>query len=144
MSLGIISIPGLKYPDPPGSNVGMAHVAFGYDTLTDLVTSYEQKKARGIVPSWAVNHGISTSMYYQDPDGNEAETQVDNFETKEECMEFIEGESFAENPIGVDFDPEELVRRVKSGEDHKAIKKRPYIGSRMSRAEKSLGQVTVV
>lgn len=134
--LAIVQIPGLKPADPPKSNVGLAHTAFGFDTLSQLAQSYEEKKAHGILPVWCVNHGMSTSMYYEDPDGNEVETQVDNFDTPEEGVAFIEGESFAENPIGVDFDPEEFVRRLRNGEGEKAIKKRPDIGQRMTRTEK--------
>ena len=140
--LAIVQIPGLKNPDPPRSNVGLAHTAFGFDTLSDLATSYEQKKAHGIVPVWCVNHGMSTSMYYEDPDGSEVETQVDNFDSAEESMRFIEGESFAENPVGVDFDPEAFVRRVRSGEDDMTIKKRPDIGRRLMRMDKGSKEVT--
>lgn len=60
---------------------GVYHIAFTLDNLADLATSYKQKKARGILPHWPANHGISTSMYYFDPDGNEFELQVDNFPT---------------------------------------------------------------
>ena len=67
--IAIVGIPGLKLADPPKSNVGLAHTAFGFDKLEDLATSYEQKKAHGIKPVWCVNHGMSTSMYYEDPDG---------------------------------------------------------------------------
>lgn len=77
------------------------------------------------------------SMYYEDPDGNEVETQVDNFDTAEEGMAFIEGEAFAENPIGVDFDPEEFVKRVRNGDDESELKKRPNIGKRMTRFDKA-------
>ena len=37
---------------------------------------------------------------------------------------------YAENPFGVDFDPEELIERLEAGEDEKEIKKRPEIGPR--------------
>ena len=134
--LAIVQIPGLKPEDPPKGNVGLAHTAFGFDKLSQLVTSYEQKKEHGILPIWCVNHGMSTSMYYEDPDGNEVETQVDNFDTPEEGVAFIESDSFAENPIGVDFDPEEFVRRMTSGEDERSIKKRPDIGQRFTRMDK--------
>ena len=142
--LAIIQDPNLKPADPPKSNVGLAHTCFGYNNLADLATSYEQKKAHGILPAWCVNHGMSTSMYYDDPDGNEVEMQVENFDTAEEGMEFIESESFAENPIGVDFDPEEFVKRVRGGkEDEKSIKKRPYIGKRTTRLEKGTKPLAV-
>ena len=55
--LAIIGVAGLQRPNPPKSNIGLAHTAFGFDSLADLSTSYEQKKAHGIRPSWCVNHG---------------------------------------------------------------------------------------
>ncbi|KAK2685636.1 hypothetical protein QWA68_015433 [Fusarium oxysporum] len=113
--------------------VGLGHVAFGYKNLADLATCYEQKKAAGIHPVWTVNHGPTTSLYYRDPDGNEVETQVDNFDTVEETIVFMDGPEFGENPMGVDFDPEEFVKRVRSGEDERSIKKRPNIGPRTTR-----------
>lgn len=113
--------------------IGLGHVAFGYKNLSELATCYEQKKKAGVSPVWAVNHGPTTSMYYRDPDGNEVETQVDNFDTVEETIAFMEGPEFEENPMGVDFDPDEFVRRVRSGEDERAIKKRPNIGPRLTK-----------
>ncbi|KAL5603878.1 hypothetical protein FOVSG1_006628 [Fusarium oxysporum f. sp. vasinfectum] len=126
--IAIVGLPGLK-PRVEGS-VGMSHIAFGFETLDGLATSYEQKKAKGIMPMWTVNHGPSTSMYYSDPDGNVVEMQVDNFDTAEEATDFMMSKSFDENPIGVDFDPEDFVKRVRSGEDDKLIKARPDIGPR--------------
>ncbi|KIX99530.1 uncharacterized protein Z520_05106 [Fonsecaea multimorphosa CBS 102226] len=38
--------------------------------------------------------------------------------------------AFRENPVGTNFNPEELKRRVQSGEDHTAIKRRVEIGPR--------------
>ncbi|KAI1467125.1 Glyoxalase/Bleomycin resistance protein/Dihydroxybiphenyl dioxygenase [Daldinia caldariorum] len=110
--------------------VGLHHVAFGFKTLQDLATSYEEKKAAGIMPVWSVNHGVSTSMYYEDPDGNQLEFQVDNFGSALEGVESMASPEFVENPIGVDFDPEVFVQRVKNGEDEKSIKARPNIGLR--------------
>lgn len=77
-----------------------------------------------------MNHGPTTSLYYRDPDGNKIETQVDNFETVEEAGKFFLTKEFAENPVGTDFDAEDLIRRLRSGEDRKSILKRPEIGPR--------------
>jgi catechol-2,3-dioxygenase len=114
------------------------HIAFTLDSLQDLVTSYEQKKEKGIEPHWPVNHGISTSMYYFDPDGNEFELQVDNFDTVEETHAFMSGPEYEENPIGVDIDIPEFIARVRSGESDASIKKRPNIGPRLDRRENSI------
>ncbi|KAH8781143.1 Glyoxalase/Bleomycin resistance protein/Dihydroxybiphenyl dioxygenase [Diaporthe sp. PMI_573] len=126
--VAIVHMPSAKPKDP--TSAGMAHMAFAFNTLKDLLLAYRQRKARGILPIWATNHGPTTSMYYQDPDGNQIETQVDNFENVEETTAYMNTPEFAENPIGVDFDPEDLIRRVENGEDEGSLKKRPRIGRR--------------
>lgn len=94
-----------------------------------------------------MNHGRTTSIYYHDPDGNDIETQVENFEIVEKTNEFIRSPKFAENPIGTDFDPEELIKRLEAGEDEKIIKTRVEIGPRllpiMNAEEKVIGQWTL-
>lgn len=76
------------------------------------------------------NHGPTTSMYYQDPDGNQIETQVDNFENPEDATAMMEGPLFAENALGTDFDPEELCAAIDRGEDETKLKVRKEIGPR--------------
>lgn len=109
---------------------GLEHIAFTFPDLSSLLLAYRQRKARGIHPVWCVNHGVSTSLYYNDPDGNMLETQVDNFDTSEESLGYMHSAAFAENPIGADFDPEDLIRRIKAGEDDASLKKRPNVGPR--------------
>ena len=109
---------------------GLHHVAFTYDRLAGLLKAYEIRQKLGIKPTWCVNHGPTTSIYYKDPDGNAIETQVDNFNTVDEANEFMGSKFFAENPIGTDFDPIELLRRLASGEEEKALKSRVEIGPR--------------
>jgi len=50
----------------------------------------------------------------------------------------METEEYARNPIGVDIVVEDLILRVKSGEDEESIKKRPEVGPRLSRWENSI------
>ena len=107
----------------PMSN-GLDHISFAFNTLHDLATAYRQRKEYDIVPWRCINHGPTTSIYYKDPDGNTIETQVDNFDTPQEADAFMKSKYFANNPIGVYFDPEELVRRLASGEDETIIKRR--------------------
>lgn len=123
----------LEIPETAKKNktsCGLEHIAFSFDTLEDLVLGYQQRKKLGMTPVWCVNHGPTTSMYYEDPDGNQLETQVDNFDTVEETDEFMRSKEFGENPIGVDFKPEDLIRRLQENENHRTIKKRPNIGPR--------------
>ncbi|WP_234021393.1 VOC family protein [Streptomyces sp. 142MFCol3.1] len=95
---------------------GLAHIAFAYASLQDLLENYERLKKEGITPTATINHGTTTSMYYADPDGNQIELQVDNFETAQEGTEFIESDSFTRNPVGVPYDPDDLLARLRSGE----------------------------
>jgi len=109
---------------------GLEHIAFSFNTLGDLMASYRQRKANGISPHWCINHGPTTSVYYEDPDGNQIETQVDNFDTIEDANAFMASKEFSENPIGADFDPEELIKKLEAGEDQNLLKKRKEIGPR--------------
>ena len=127
--IALINIPQLADKSPGSS--GMDHMAFTYASLADLAATYARLKGEeNITPFWAINHGPTTSLYYRDPDGNQVELQVDNFDSDEEGNAFFASTAFAENPIGVDFDPEELGRRLAAGESEASIKARPNIGPR--------------
>ncbi|KAJ5951532.1 uncharacterized protein N7479_009945 [Penicillium vulpinum] len=112
------------------NSCGLEHIAFTFDSLSDLALAYRQRKQLNMKPFWSVNHGPTTSIYYYDPDGNQIETQVDNFDTPEEATTYMLSEEFAVNPIGTDFDPEDLVARLESGESEASIKKRIDCGPR--------------
>ena len=106
-------------PDAPRTRndvVGVDHVAYTYNSLRDLAENYAQLKELGILPYWCLHHGITISMYYGDPDGNRMEFQVDVYQTNEEANAFMTGPGFAENPIGVEYDPDALVARLRAGE----------------------------
>lgn len=100
---------------PTDAHTGLHHVAFTYDGLDGLLDTYFRLKSQGIEPFWCINHGPTTSLYYRDPDGNQVELQVDNFTTSEEVQQYIDSGKFAANPIGVEFDPEELASRYRAG-----------------------------
>ena len=80
------------------------------------LVSSRRLKAAGILPHWPINHGVTTSMYYRDPDNNRVELQIDNFATPAELDGYFHSPAFAENPVGVTYDPEELCRRYEAGE----------------------------
>ena len=96
-----------------GGEVGLHHVAFTMGSLDDLADQYLHLKDQGIQPHRCVNHGVTTSMYYYDPDRNQVELLVDNFATAIEGRDYMRLRSAADkNPVGIDFDPEELVKRI--------------------------------
>lgn len=112
--IAIIETPDYKDREP--NTVGMAHFAYSYDTLGDMVHQYERLKASGVMPARTINHGPTTSMYYRDPEENAVEIQVDNFPTVDALNEWFATGIFNRNPIGVTFDFEEIVERHKAGE----------------------------
>jgi catechol-2,3-dioxygenase len=122
--IAFIANPGAQPQLSGGKGAGMHHVAFTFANLADLVQAYKQRKELGVLPTWCVNHGPTTSMYYTDPGGNQIETQVDNFESPEEAAEFMQGALFAENPLGADFDLEELDRKIQSGVEESVLKEK--------------------
>ena len=102
---------------------GVDHIAFTYANLGELLECYERLKIDEILPVRSINHGPTTSMYYEDPDGNKIELQVDNFATPEEAYAFMSGPVFTANPIGVEFDPDLVLRKYKSGESISSVLK---------------------
>ena len=100
----------------PNGAPGVDHVAYTLESLEDLLCLYKRLKGDGIMPVWPINHGLTTSIYYQDPDGTRVEFQVENYATKDELNAYIAGAAFAENPIGVTFDPEKLIERYENGD----------------------------
>lgn len=67
-------------------------------------------------------------MYYMDPLGTRVELQVDTFEAVDpatgeqlgsidwdKAIEFLQSEGFAANPVGVDYDPDEVIAAYRSG-----------------------------
>lgn len=119
----LVALPGLV--DPDEGTAGTDHVAFTHADLGDLLHTYVRLKGERIEPYWCINHGPTTSLYYKDPDGNRIELQVDNFPTADDANRWMRSGDFAANPIGVVFDPEELVARYRSGEPLERLIVRP-------------------
>ena len=122
--VAIAAFPGLAEA-PKEMSVGTDHVAFNHADLGDLLHHWARLKKEGIEPHWCINHGLTTSMYYRDPDGNGIEFQVDNFPTLEEGTRWMEGPDFEKNPVGVKFDPAELLARYLSGESIESLCRQP-------------------
>ena len=126
--LGIVNIDGIAAKNTQTN--GLEHIAFTFNSIHDLALAYAQRKENGIEPFWCINHGPTTSLYYHDPDGNIIETQVENFDTVREAAQYMTGAAYRTNPLGVDFQMEDLIKRIKAGEDEASLKARPASGPR--------------
>lgn len=115
------AIANLALLQPQGSDkdrqgaVGVDHVGYTYASLRDLLENYARLKEQGITPYWKVHHGVTASLYYADPDGNQMEFQVDCLPSSEEANHYME-HWFEGNPVGVEFDPDEWLARLRAGE----------------------------
>jgi catechol 2,3-dioxygenase-like lactoylglutathione lyase family enzyme len=99
----------------PSEQPGLHHVAFTFGSMAEFLDTYVGLRDQGIRPFYCVNHGPTTSMYYRDPDGNRVELQIDNFGTAQEGQDWMLSEAFNQNPIGVEYHPDELVAKFQSG-----------------------------
>ncbi len=132
--IAFIGVPELP-PREAGPQVGLHHVAFTYRSLDDLLRTYERLKRLGIEPYWPIHHGVTISMYYRDPDGNSVELQVDAFDTMEEAKAYMRSDSFRNNPTGVLYDPDELLRRHRAGEPFETLRQRPKLPAGKTQAD---------
>jgi len=95
--------------------IGVDHLAWTLGSLDELFENYSHCRSHGIEPYWCVHHGVTISMYYADPDGNQMEFQVNAFDSVQECNAYIRGNAFASNPVGVEFDPDAWLAAVRGG-----------------------------
>ena len=123
--IAIAQIPGLEQAPPMAT--GLEHIAFTYRTADDLFATYERLRSLGIVPYWTINHGPTLSFYYRDPDGNQCELQIDLFDDAAAVNDWFRTSDFATNPIGVKFDPDDLIQRYRAGEPPTALFQRPVL-----------------
>jgi catechol-2,3-dioxygenase len=100
-----------RHPDA----AGLAHFAYLYGSLTDLLTTYERLAKEGVTPGYCVNHGFQLSFYYLDPDGNEVELGCDCFAGREELDAWFAEGLFAVNPFGYPVDPQRMLERHRAG-----------------------------
>jgi catechol-2,3-dioxygenase len=101
--------------DRPTNAVGVNHLAYTWNGVGELLDTYKRLKAMGVTPYRPIRHGITLSMYYRDPDGNQLEFQTDLMSV-EDANRFMDSPAFDKNPIGEPFDPDELLARYEAGQ----------------------------
>lgn len=57
--------------------MGLAHVAFRLQDREALRAAYREIKEKQVPIACTVNHGITESIYFYDPDGNQIEVYYD-------------------------------------------------------------------
>lgn len=114
--VAFLSVPGLDDDPEKARHNGMHHSAFEYASFADLISTFERLEQDGIVPAFCLDHGLTISLYYKDPEGNFVELQSDNFGDWARSTEFMRtSEDFQSNPIGTFFDPAKVAQAFASG-----------------------------
>lgn len=127
--IGLIALPLLVRDTTRSAHVRLQHIAFEYKSLEELLDTYLRLKGAGITPVLSADHGPTTSMYYEDPDGNSVELLVDNFGSWEKSGEFMRtSPEFAAMPMGRYIDPEKLTAARAAGASADDIHRRAYRG----------------
>ena len=67
----------------------MQHIAYEFQNFDELLGTYARLKGLGILPVWAADHGMLTAFYYQDPDGNIVELNVNVYGSEWTATEHI-------------------------------------------------------
>jgi catechol-2,3-dioxygenase len=120
--LALFTLPGTSDDVDKDSHTGLHHMAFEFSSLDELFSNFARLRALRITPSFCIDHGPTTSMYYADPDRNVVELQVDNFHDWARSSEYIRtSQEFAANPIGAFFDPGRAYDVFKAGKTHEEL-----------------------
>lgn len=110
-------------------HTGLHHTAYEYPSMDDLLDTYVRLSEQGIVPHACLDHGMTMSFYYVDPDGNSLELQCDEFGDWEASKRFMNTSSeFAADPIGVPVDPALVVAARDQGATAAELHRRAYAG----------------
>lgn len=114
-TLAIFECEGRDTASPGQHARGLHHFQLKLPDLATLFATYERMRAKDVLPAKAQNHGLSTSLYYLDPDRNKVEINVRNFVTVEEEERYAATPEFAQNPGGFEIDPQAILRSHAAG-----------------------------
>jgi 2-polyprenyl-6-methoxyphenol hydroxylase-like FAD-dependent oxidoreductase/catechol 2,3-dioxygenase-like lactoylglutathione lyase family enzyme len=115
--IALTAFPNLVDDPEKDEHTGLHHTAFEFDEFDELNSAYLRLKDAGIVPAACLDHGMTFSYYYRDPDGNHVELQIDNFGDWAKSSAFMrEGPEFHLDPIGKFVDPERVAQAYAAGE----------------------------
>jgi catechol 2,3-dioxygenase len=127
--LVLFSTPAITEDSDKVNHAGLHHLAYEYASYEQLFSTYLRLKQVGIEPHASLDHGLTTSFYYLDPDGNSLELQYDNFGDWAKSTQFMrESPEFRDEPIGQPIDPQRLVDAWREGLSRDEIHKRSYAG----------------
>jgi len=122
--IAFLAVPGLSDDADKVRHNGMHHCAFEFDSFDDLMNHFDRLRAAGIEPAFCLDHGLTISLYYKDPESNFVELQSDVFRDWKLSTEYMRtSRAFSENPMGVFFDPARVYESFKSGTEFRVLER---------------------
>lgn len=110
--LVFFEMPGLVADPDRSRHPRLQHFAFEYQNLDELLGTYTRLKGLGILPVWAADHGLATAFYYEDPDQNIVELNVNNYGNEWTATEHMKTAALFAR---IYVDPEKMVFARKAG-----------------------------
>jgi catechol-2,3-dioxygenase len=107
--------PPIEFTPKTAITASLHHSAYTFDSIDALLERYAMLRDQGITPAVCIAHGVTTSMYYQDPDRNFVELQIDRFAEPDQATAYMLGAEYAADSVGPAFDPEELLAARRAG-----------------------------
>ena len=116
--------------DPDRSrHARVQHVAFEYQRLDDLLGTYVRLKGLDILPVYAFDEGFQAAFYYQDPDQNLVELNVNYYGDDWTATEHLQASApLAQRPEIAPVDPEKMIAARKAGVSAWDVHKRSVAG----------------
>ncbi len=118
----------LSHGELPVPRVGVNHVAFEYDGIDDLLTSWTRLRSIGIEPLVMTCHGTHYAFYYKDPDKNTVELLADAFGDRARSLQYIKRDVYIANPMGPAVDPARLIEAREAGMSLDELRERTMAG----------------
>jgi catechol 2,3-dioxygenase len=123
--LSLFEVPEATIDSERSRHARVQHIAFAYGTLDDLLGTYVRLNELGMTPMWAADQSFQTAIYYEDPDKNIIELNVDNFTNLWAVTEQLKG---LPPQLHVFIDPEKLIAARKAGASPWEIHLRAFAG----------------
>jgi catechol 2,3-dioxygenase len=114
--IALLAFPNFVEDPDRDNHTGMHHCAFEYDGFEDLNATYLRLSDAGILPALCLDHGMTLSYYYADPDGNNVELQIDCFGDWAKSRDWMQtSDEFKQNPIGHFVEPDRIAEDFADG-----------------------------
>ena len=88
-------------PPPQPGQIGLNHFAFKVDNYEALQEAHDRLVEADAVIDHIVDHGITRSVYFHDPDGIVMELFADTFATNEEGLRYIRATKSHTKPLDI-------------------------------------------